>query len=169
MDYKPGDKFIVEISGVYEATDGVKGDRPFSLYRMKHFNTLTFDEVGLSKLEPFKGDDYAYERGVGDGKREIYDAIKTRKCRLISDESYEKDLAAAEDLAYKKALKDFQKQHENGYWLTEQEYKELTEKASRHDKAEKIEKEEKEKKDEYRKLLKDTFGPLGLDIIFNDF
>lgn len=46
MEYKVGDRFIIEIGEIYHNDDGGA-----PLYRVKGFNSLVFDESGLSKLQ----------------------------------------------------------------------------------------------------------------------
>lgn len=56
--YNVGDKFIIEIESEYGAHSSVNGTDmkkvPDTLYRMKGFNSLVFDKVGLQKLKPYK-------------------------------------------------------------------------------------------------------------------
>ena len=71
--YKPGDKFVIEIAGVMKEVDGERCVRladdtvspHYTAYRMKGFNTLLFDERGLSMLKP-------YEKSVQDTERKAY-------------------------------------------------------------------------------------------------
>ena len=51
MNAKIGDKFIVEIGDGFVDGDGKR------YYRAKGFNTLFFDDLGLSKLEKLKQDE----------------------------------------------------------------------------------------------------------------
>lgn len=48
---KAGDKYIIEIEEVLERNLPLNFDPPTPLYRIKGFNSLVFDEHGLSKLE----------------------------------------------------------------------------------------------------------------------
>lgn len=56
--YNVGDKFIIEIESEYGAHSSVNGTDmkkvPNTLYRMKGFNSLVFDKVGLDKLKRYK-------------------------------------------------------------------------------------------------------------------
>lgn len=132
MDYKPGDKFIVEISSVYDVSDGAKRDRPQTLYRMKHFNALTFDEDGIKKLEPYSGEllySTGYKDGYAAGKRdqsrETVEMIERSKCILVSGETYAADIKASEKRGYDKAMEEYEKEHKDGVWLTLEEYNRL--------------------------------------------
>lgn len=73
-----GDKYIIEISGVFKNEDQRFG-KP--LYKMAHFNSLVFDEEGISRLTPYEPDnDESYQRGLNDA----WEA--TRKvCGYITD------------------------------------------------------------------------------------
>ena len=67
MEYKPGDKFIIEIESMYETGDiSGKSLTPVCLYRIKGFNTLVFDKVGLDKLERYEEDLKLETYEVGD-------------------------------------------------------------------------------------------------------
>lgn len=48
MEHKVGDRFIIEIDSSYVSE---VGKTPGVLYKMKGFNSLVFDEAGLSKLQ----------------------------------------------------------------------------------------------------------------------
>ena len=52
MEYKPGDKFIIEIESLFENGDLSKP--PICLYRIKGFNSLVFDASGLDRLEKYE-------------------------------------------------------------------------------------------------------------------
>ena len=83
-DYKPGDKFIIEIEAVLK-------DDWTTLYRIRGFNALVFDEVGLGKLAPMdsetinlidkKSYNTGYNVGVSDG---IYDERSRIKGKIDS-------------------------------------------------------------------------------------
>ena len=52
MKYKVGDKFLIEIGEVYSnGLPFVDDNEPCTLYRIKGFKSLVFDENGLDKLE----------------------------------------------------------------------------------------------------------------------
>ena len=51
--YKAGDKFVIEIEEIYSGPLTKETDH-LHLYRVKGFNSLVFDEYGLSKLEQIK-------------------------------------------------------------------------------------------------------------------
>lgn len=57
--YKPGNKFVVEVAEVYQRTPKRDNERPDTLYRMRHFSSLVFDEAGLDKLERYKEKDFS--------------------------------------------------------------------------------------------------------------
>ena len=50
MSYKAGDKFIIELGTEIRIQPGDE-----KLWRIKGFNTLVFDETGLSRLEKYEG------------------------------------------------------------------------------------------------------------------
>lgn len=59
-----GDKYIIEISGVFKNEDQ-RFRKP--LYKMMHFNSLVFDEEGISRLTPYEpNNDEEYQRGLND-------------------------------------------------------------------------------------------------------
>lgn len=59
-----GDKYIIEVSGVFKNEDQRFG-KP--LYKMMHFNSLVFDEEGISRLTPYEpNNDENYQRGLND-------------------------------------------------------------------------------------------------------
>ena len=51
--YDVGDKFIVEIGSVFKDIEGNE------LYKIKDFNSLVFDSIGLNKLELFDAPQFA--------------------------------------------------------------------------------------------------------------
>ena len=59
--YEPGDKFVVEVAEVYQRTPKRDNERPDTLYRMRHFSSLVFDEAGLDKLEPYEEKGFSEE------------------------------------------------------------------------------------------------------------
>ena len=72
-----GDKFLIEIADVrYRATGD--GDTVAPIYYIKGFNTLVFDEYGLSKLE--KPQDY--EDGFKDAWNALGDIVLTKAISL---------------------------------------------------------------------------------------
>ena len=94
---KPGDKYIVEIAEEFAP----KIDTSKKLYRMKHFNGLVFDQVGLDKLEKWNPEEYGaekyqegyrigfkngYERGCLDTKEEAKKQIIPDNYFRIGDE-----------------------------------------------------------------------------------
>lgn len=72
--YKPGDKFVIEIANEYHHTAGsgafVGSD---SLYRIRGFNALMFDDYGLDKLEKYVGP-----------PKEVKDAVQERIAELTA-------------------------------------------------------------------------------------
>ena len=54
--YKVGDKFVIEIEGIYEnvLSNTFEVDISKQLYRIKGFESLVFDKNGLDKLENAK-------------------------------------------------------------------------------------------------------------------
>lgn len=52
---KGGDEYIIELTDTYETiTESDEECRPSKLYRVKGFNSLVFDEAGLSKLKKYE-------------------------------------------------------------------------------------------------------------------
>ena len=67
--YKPDDKFIIEIAEVY-SSENLNGGLP--LYRIKGFNTLTFNKEGLDRLESYNKYTGSYKEGYLDGYDDGY-------------------------------------------------------------------------------------------------
>ena len=63
-----GDKYIIEVEEVYISADDSKDcNSPSKLYRIKGFNSLVFDENGLSKIERADEEkEKSYEDGLND-------------------------------------------------------------------------------------------------------
>lgn len=77
--YKPGDKFVIEIDSVMTNKNG-------TLYGIKGFKSLVFDEYGLSQLEKEDVDmaemvDLAFRAGTKSG---TYEGMK-KTLHLIKD------------------------------------------------------------------------------------
>lgn len=72
--YKTGDKFVIEIGEKYIYSDFTESDEqknsPAHLYRIKGFNSLTFDKNELKKLEKYEPysifEEASYEKGLND-------------------------------------------------------------------------------------------------------
>lgn len=89
---KVGDKFLIEIGEVYETLENGASvndeqiGKPTFLYRIKGFNSLVFDEDGLSRLQQVNietAQELAYLRGLDD----VWECA--RKIQLLSgDERY---------------------------------------------------------------------------------
>ena len=77
-DYKPGDRFIIEIESVLK-------ENGTTLYKIRGFNALVFDEVGLGKLAPMDSetinliDRKSYKSGYNTG---VSDGIYKEKSRI---------------------------------------------------------------------------------------
>ena len=76
-DTKVGNKYIIEIAQEYVPDYPTKlckdslAEAPKKLYRVVGFNSLVFDEKGLSKLTPLDvALDYAYDTGYKEGIEE---------------------------------------------------------------------------------------------------
>lgn len=72
--YKPGDKFIIEI-------DSVMANKNGTLYGIKGFKSLVFDEYGLSQLEKADKDlpemiDLAYKAGTHNGMEKTFKMMR---------------------------------------------------------------------------------------------
>ena len=76
--YKKGDKFIIEIGEVIPGHG--------TLYRIKGFNTLVFDEHGLNKLERYtETPSGEWELGkLGDPEGRQADLWYCDKCKMLS-------------------------------------------------------------------------------------
>lgn len=69
-----GDKYIIEVEEVYIPADDSKDcNSPSKLYRIKGFNSLVFDENGLSKIERA---DEEKEKSYEDGLNDAWEAAK---------------------------------------------------------------------------------------------
>lgn len=84
---KVGNKYQIEVAEVFEGNGSNK------LYRMVGFNTLIFDEHGLSKLQPANDSYNAYQDGYEEG-------------HVVG---YNKGKEEAEKKAYEKGMKDMYK------------------------------------------------------------
>ena len=86
--YKPGDKFVIEIDSVMTSKKG-------TLYGIKGFKSLVFDEYGLSQLEKAYSDKsdmldmvgLAYKSGVqtgtSEGAKKAFSAMKDYVTRVV--------------------------------------------------------------------------------------
>lgn len=101
MAYKVGDKFIIEIDSVMTNKNG-------TLYGIKGFKSLVFDEYGLEQLERIPGK-YEYHVGdeVADTRTSFFSsgAITLAEDLVVSvlwkDGSPENFYRASEDIPYK--------------------------------------------------------------------
>ena len=59
--YNVNDKFVISIAEVYQRTPKRDNERPDTLYRMRHFSSLVFDEAGLDKLERYEENSFSEE------------------------------------------------------------------------------------------------------------
>ena len=85
-DYKPGDRFIIEIESVLK-------ENGTTLYKIRGFNALVFDEVGLGRLPPMDSETInlidrksyksGYNTGVSDGIRDEQSRIKGKINSLV--------------------------------------------------------------------------------------
>lgn len=65
--YYTGDKFVIQIGDEFDSPTAIG-----TLYRIKGFNSLVFDEAGLDKLDKYKTHEDAYQ----EGKKFAEDAYK---------------------------------------------------------------------------------------------
>ena len=72
---KKGDKFIVEISDVFQ------NDTGFRLYRAKGFNSLVFDDKGINKLQKFNAA-AIQEEAYAAGMRDAWEAARKIECSI---------------------------------------------------------------------------------------
>ena len=82
MKYNIGDKFLIEIDSEYCKYDTLGGFKTNqSLYRIKGYNSLVFDEYGLDKLEKYQeqntNETYnkAYNDGYDNGLKDFLDVV----------------------------------------------------------------------------------------------
>ena len=59
--YKPGMKFVVELAEKYNREGSWKNERPETLWRLRHFDSLMMTEKALSRLEPYKENSFSEE------------------------------------------------------------------------------------------------------------
>lgn len=134
-----GDRFVIEIEKIIS-----DGDQQY--YFMKGFNCCVFDERGIKKLEPYSPDDenlaeddiaYAYKMGVKEANNNLIKKLKEGDMILLSQEAYKKELDSVKDVAEKNAketIERYQDYLKSKKVLTDQEYKELKEKADLYEK-----------------------------------
>lgn len=60
--YKPGMKFVVELAEKYNREGGWKNERPETLWRLRHFDSLMMTEEALRRLEPYKEKGFSEEK-----------------------------------------------------------------------------------------------------------
>ena len=99
--YKVGDKFVIEIEGIYEnvlsGVDIFEAVTSEPLYRIKGFNSLVFDKNGLDKIEKIKPTlpvpySEAYEKGMNDTwdiARELCKTGYSECTEIFGDETVE--------------------------------------------------------------------------------
>lgn len=98
-----GDKFIVEIEEVINTDNG-------PMYRMKNFNTLTFDENGIEKLDPLPKCESTKENDKGLTEQDVVRLIRFDMKLKAGDTIYIHDNAPDDDLEntlYGKVVKAF--------------------------------------------------------------
>ena len=86
-----GDKFIVEIEEVINTDNG-------PMYRMKNFNTLTFDENGIEKLDPLPKCESTKENDKGLTEQDVVRLIRFDMKLKAGDTIYIHDNAPDDDL-----------------------------------------------------------------------
>lgn len=81
--YNIGDKFIIEIGGTYGAWSSCKEewekDHNSTLYRIKGFRSLVFDENGLNKLQKYE-EKKQEKKWVFTADKGIAECISCPKC-----------------------------------------------------------------------------------------
>lgn len=100
---KKGDKFIVEIDEVINTDNG-------PMYRMKNFNTLTFDENGIEKLDPLPKCESTKENDKELTEQDVVRMIRFEMKLKAGDTIYIHDNAPDDDLEntlYGKVIKAF--------------------------------------------------------------
>lgn len=104
-EFKPGDRFVIEIAGVMKEIDGERCKQltddtvspRFTVYRIKGFNTLVFDETGLSRLVP-------YCEAVRDSNKQAYE--NGRHDQYGKDSGTIEQLTKDKENAYEQGLHD---------------------------------------------------------------
>ena len=95
--FKKGDKFVIEIEEVYDASNACELDvdnkLPLKLYKMKNFNSLVFDINGLKRLDRLddkklqEAFESCYEQGYSDGRISVVFDIMNEDLEDESDDS----------------------------------------------------------------------------------
>lgn len=104
--YKVGDKFIIEIGGEYNENHFVSKENlqvPTTLYKIKDFNSLFFDESRLDKLEKYDENNIRKYATVG---AYFLDFLEKPLDFVDSKEKVEEILSDVKDINYEKSLSD---------------------------------------------------------------
>lgn len=126
--YKVGDKFVIEIEGIYEnvLSNAFEEDMSKQLYRIKGFESLVFDKNGLDKLENAKKSlpipySEAYKKGMSDAWNIARELCKTgcNDCtNIFGDESVEYVIKNLTPLEIKEKIESFKKEIKVGDVVT---------------------------------------------------
>ena len=126
--YKVGDKFVIEIEGIYEnvLSNTFEVDISKQLYRIKGFESLVFDKNGLDKLENAKNSlpipySEAYKKGMNDAwdiARELCKTDYNDCTNIFGDESVEYVIKNLTPLEIKEKIESFKKEIKVGDVVT---------------------------------------------------
>ena len=126
--YKVGDKFVIEIEGIYEnvLSNTFEVDISKQLYRIKGFESLVFDKNGLDKLENAKNSlpipySEAYKKGMNDAwdiARELCKTDYNDCTNIFGDESVEYVINNLTPLEIKEKIESFKKEIKVGDVVT---------------------------------------------------
>ena len=126
--YKVGDKFVIEIEGIYEnvLSNTFEVDISKQLYRIKGFESLVFDKNGLDKLENAKNSlpvpySEAYKQGMNDAwdiARELCKTDYNDCTNIFGDESVEYVIKNLTPLEIKEKIESFKKEIKVGDVVT---------------------------------------------------
>ena len=126
--YKVGDKFVIEIEGIYEnvLSNTFEVDISKQLYRIKGFESLVFDKNGLDKLENANNSlpipySEAYTKGMNDAwdiARELCNTGYNDCTNIFGDESVEYVIKNLTPLEIKEKIESFKKEIKVGDVVT---------------------------------------------------
>ena len=126
--YKVGDKFVIEIEGIYEnvLSNAFEVDISKQLYKIKGFDSLVFDKNGLDKLENAKNSlpipySEAYKKGMNEAweiARELCNTGYNDCTNIFGDESVEYVIKNLTPLEIKEKIESFKKEIKVGDVVT---------------------------------------------------
>ena len=126
--YKVGDKFVIEIEGIYEnvLSNTFEVDISKQLYRIKGFESLVVDKNGLDRLENVKNSlpipySEAYKKGMNDAwdiARELCNTGYNDCTNIFGDESVEYVIKNLTPLEIKEKIESLKKEIKVGDVVT---------------------------------------------------